>query len=264
MGTVEPGLRAALAELARTPRLLVASDYDGVLAPFAPDPSRAYPLPAGITALGALAGLPGTAVALVSGRSRDDLAAMTGGALPAEVQLVGSHGSELAGGVQLDSAQEALRVRVAAALQEVVADQPGVWVETKPVSLAVHTRPAPAEVGAAVREAALAGPGSWPGVQVTTGKEIVELSVATTHKGTAVRALRARSGATAVLFLGDDVTDENAFAVLREPDVGVKVGPGETRARFRVPDPPTAVRVLELLRDLRVVREAQEPTAGPY
>jgi trehalose 6-phosphate phosphatase len=163
------------------------------------------------------------------------------------VQLVGSHGSELSDQVELAPRQAALRERVEAALREVVRDRPGVWLESKPVSLAVHTRPAPAEVGAAVRAAAQAGPGSWPGVYVTTGKEIVELAVVRTDKGTALAALRARSGADAVLFLGDDVTDENAFAVLRDGDVGVKVGPGETRAGFRVPDPEAAVRVLELV-----------------
>lgn len=253
---VEPDLRAALAGLARAPRLLVASDYDGVLAPIVADPARAYPLPAATAALRRLAALPGTTVALISGRSRDDLAALIRGQLPAEVQLVGSHGSELAGQVRLDPDQVTLRERVAQALAEIIKERPGVWLEDKPVSLAVHTRPAPPEVGAAVRAAALAGPGGWPGVHVMTGKEVVELAVAAADKGAAVRVLRRRAAADAVLFLGDDVTDENAFAVLSDQDVGVKIGPGETAARFRVPDPPAAVRVLQLL------REAREPTAG--
>lgn len=245
---VAPELRAALARLARLPRLLVASDYDGVLAPIVADPALAYPLPAGTTALGRLAGLPGTTVALVSGRSRADLARLTRGRLPAAVELVGSHGSELAGShVRLDPDQVALRDRLAGALAEIIKEQPGVWVEDKPVSLAMHTRPAPPEVGTAVRAAVLAGPGSWPGVHVTTGKEVVELAVAAADKGVAVRALREAAGADAVLFLGDDVTDENAFAVLSGPDVGVKIGPGDTTARFRVPDPPAAVRALQLL-----------------
>jgi trehalose 6-phosphate phosphatase len=253
---VPPELRSAVARLAGTPRLLVASDYDGVLAPIVTDPARAYPLPAGIAALSRLAALPATTVALISGRSRADLARLAGGpggALPPEVLLVGSHGSELADEARLDLDQAVLRDRLAAALGEIVRDRPGVWLETKPVSLVVHTRPAAPEVGAAARSAALAGPGGWPGVQVTTGKEVVELSVATAHKGTAMQTLRTRSGATAVLYLGDDQTDENAFAVLRETDgdVGVKVGPGDTGARFRVADPPAAVRVLELLQGTR-------------
>jgi trehalose-phosphatase len=252
---LDPARSAGLDRLARVGRLLVASDYDGVLAPMVTDPARAFPLPAARTALTGLATLPGTTVALVSGRARRDLAALA--RLPAEVLLVGSHGSEFAdGGVRLDPAQAALRARLEAALRKLVRDRPGVWLEAKPAAVVVHTRTAAAEVGAAARSAAEAGPGSWPGVHVTTGKEVVELAVVETHKGTAVEALRARAEADAVLFLGDDVTDENAFAVLREPDVGVKVGPGRTRARFRVADPDAAVAVLERLRDARATVHA--------
>jgi hypothetical protein len=57
--------------------------------------------------------------------------------------------------------------------------------------------------------------------------------------------------ANAVLFLGDDVTDENAFAHLHGHDVGIKIGDGETIAQFRVPDPESAVRILALLLESR-------------
>ena len=85
-------LRRALAQLARTPRLLVACDYDGTLAPIVPDPQRAVPLPETVTALRALAALPATTTAVISGRALRDLAVLS--RLPAEVHLVGSHGSE--------------------------------------------------------------------------------------------------------------------------------------------------------------------------
>jgi trehalose 6-phosphate phosphatase len=70
-------------------------------------------------------------------------------------------------------------------------------------------------------------------------------------KGSALDLLRSRLGATAALFVGDDVTDETAFAVLRDGDVGVKVGPGETAARYRVEDPEEVTAVLELLAEER-------------
>lgn len=245
-----PGLAAALGRLAAVPRLLVASDYDGVLSPIVPDPMRAYPLPGAVEALDGLAALPDTTVALVSGRARRDLAILAG--VSGNVLLVGSHGSELTGGVRLDPDQAALRRRLEESVRELVGEWPGIRVETKPAAVVVHTRTAVTrQVAAEAAEATLAGPASWPGVHVTTGKEVVEMSVVATHKGTAIEALRLRYAAGAVLFLGDDVTDENAFAVLGGGDVGVKVGPGDTRAGFRVEDPPAAVRTLTLLHDLR-------------
>lgn len=238
-------LDQALVHLADVPRLLVVSDYDGVLAPIVADPAQAFPLPAAITAVRELVALPATAVAVVSGRGRADLAGLAG--LPAEVTLVGSHGAELAGSVALDPAQRARHRRLVAAGQEIVQGRLGVRLETKPASVVVHTRTATREVAAAAAAAVRDGPATWPGVHLTTGKEVLELAVLAADKGTAVTALRARSRADAVLFLGDDATDEDAFAVLAGDDVGVKVGPGDTRAGFRVPDPAAAVHVLELV-----------------
>ncbi|GAB3986694.1 hypothetical protein GCM10027615_79490 [Plantactinospora veratri] len=96
-----------------------------------------------------------------------------------------------------------------------------------------------------------AGPAIWPDVTVTRGKEVIELSVIPTNKGTALEQLRTQLSASAALFLGDDVTDENAFAKLHGPDVGIKIGPGETRATFRIDEPVDAARVLALLLEVR-------------
>ncbi|MGH3479413.1 MAG: trehalose-phosphatase, partial [Nocardioidaceae bacterium] len=63
-------LRRALAQLARTPQLLVACDYDGTLAPIVPDRQRAVPLLESVTALRSLAALPATTTAVISGRVR--------------------------------------------------------------------------------------------------------------------------------------------------------------------------------------------------
>lgn len=131
----DPALRAALDRLAKAPRLLVASDYDGVLAPIVTDPAQAYPLPAGIGALRNLAGLPRTAVALISGRARADLAALSG--LGSPVRLVGGHGAELSDRLQLTPEQAELRERLAVALADLVADRPGVWLESKPARLPI-------------------------------------------------------------------------------------------------------------------------------
>ena len=91
------------------PQLLVACDYDGTLAPIVEDPSQAVPLPEAVAAIRALAALPQTTVAVVSGRALRDLAALS--RLPSEVHLVGSHGSEFDVGFVERLAPELVDVR---------------------------------------------------------------------------------------------------------------------------------------------------------
>ncbi|GAB3943855.1 hypothetical protein GCM10027614_33120 [Micromonospora vulcania] len=91
-GVMDPELRSAIGRIARVPQLLIACDYDGTLAPIVEDPSTAVPLPESVAAVRALAALPQSTVAVVSGRALRDLAALS--RLPSEVHLVGSHGSE--------------------------------------------------------------------------------------------------------------------------------------------------------------------------
>jgi trehalose 6-phosphate phosphatase len=79
------------------------------------------------------------------------------------------------------------------------------------------------------------------------------MSVVTADKGTALLALKEEVGASAVLYFGDDVTDEHVFEVLGPADLGVKVGEGETAARLRLDSPED---VAEALRDLRERRAA--------
>jgi trehalose-phosphatase len=169
------------------------------------------------------------------------------------MHLVGSHGSEFGdeftGGLAPEVAER--RRRVEGGLRALVDGQPGVMLETKPVSVAVHVRNAPRDVAASVLAAVLAGPATWDGVHATEGKEVVELVVVEASKGTALEVLRKQLGATGALFVGDDVTDEKAFAVLGSGDVGVKVGPGETAARYRVDDPEDVAELLEFLCDER-------------
>ena len=78
-----------------------------------------------------------------------------------------------------------------------------------------------------VLDAVRTGPAQLPGVESTAGKAVLEMAVVQVSKGAAIDTLRARLGADAVLFVGDDVTDETAFARLRPGDVGVKVGEGD-------------------------------------
>lgn len=248
---MDPELRAAIGRIARVPQLLVACDYDGTLSPIVEDPSKAVPLPESVAAVRALAALPQTTVAVVSGRALRDLAALS--RLPSEVHLVGSHGSEFDIGFveRLSPELIAVRARLRDALREIATVHRGVRLERKPASVAVHTRGVAPEIAAATIEAIRSGPATWDDVTVTQGKDVIELSVIATHKGTAVDQLRTQLAASAVLFMGDDVTDENAFGNLHGPDVGIKIGPGETKAGYRVAEPIEAARALALLLETR-------------
>ncbi|HEY2765630.1 MAG TPA: trehalose-phosphatase, partial [Pseudonocardiaceae bacterium] len=240
-------LRRALVQLARSPRLLVASDYDGTLAPIVGDPNRATPRQESVAALRLLAGLTDTTVAVISGRALRDLATLS--RLPGEVHLVGSHGSEFDAGFvhAMQPAAVQLRQRVHDELAQLTNSFEGVSLEVKPASVAVHVRRASAKVAEQVIATVLAGPCTWEGVQVTEGKAVVELAVVQTDKGHALDVLRHQVSATAAMFLGDDVTDEKVFARLTGPDLGVKVGSGESLAGYRVDSTEDVARVLAFL-----------------
>jgi trehalose 6-phosphate phosphatase len=236
----------ALAAVAAVPRLLVALDFDGVLAPLQHDPAASRPLPASADAVRALADLPGTTVAMLSGRALGDLRAVSGFGPP--VRLVGSHGGEFDDGeLVLTDEQAARRDELAAAAQAVVDGHDGARVEHKPAAVVVHVRGAEPDVAARVLDAVWAGPARLPGVHAQQGKAVVEMAVVEVSKGAAIDSLRATLDADAVFFAGDDVTDETAFARLQPGDVGVKVGDGDTAAGYRVATPEDVTGVLEAL-----------------
>ena len=247
----DPELRNVIKRISRAPQLLVACGYDGTLAPLVDEPSRAVPMPEAVAAIRSLAALPNTSVAVISGRSLRDLAALS--RLPGEVYLVGSHGSEFDVGFveRIQPELVELRTQMGRALDDIARGRKGVRLERKPASVAVHTRLADDETTARVMAEIEAGPGRWPGVHVTKGRDVVELSVVATDKGTAVDVLRMQLSATAVLYLGDDPSDEYAFARLSGPDVGIKIGPGDTYAGYRIDSPQAAVSVLNHLTELR-------------
>ncbi|GHF02872.1 trehalose-phosphatase [Amycolatopsis deserti] len=244
-------LRRAIVQIARTPRLLVACDYDGTLAPIVTNPDEARPLPESVGALRSLAGLHETTTAVISGRALRDLAILS--RLPHEVHLVGSHGSEFDIGFvhELDAQARDLHRRVEAELERIAGDVPGVSLEVKPASIAVHVRRADRDAARRVLDEVHNGPCTWEGVTTTDGKEVVELAVVQTDKGRALDTLRHQVGATAAIFLGDDVTDEKAFARLSGPDVGVKVGDGETLAAYRVASTDDVATVLAFMLEER-------------
>src|SRR5260221_6492051 len=227
-------LHRAIIHIARTTRLLVACDYDGTLAPIVADPDEAVPQPESVDALRALTDLPETTTAVISGRALRDLVKLSG--LPAEVHLIGSHGSEFDAGFvdALDPAARGLLRRLEHELGQVIGDTPGVLLEKKPASVAVHGRRAAPENRELILAAVRRGPAGWEGVEVTDGKAVIELAVIRTDKGDALDVVPHKVGATAAVFIGDDVTDEKAFVRLSGPDLGIKGGDAETAPEHRV------------------------------
>ena len=248
---LSPELIEAVQIAGRAPRLLIGCDYDGTLAPIVDDPAKAHPLRDAIVGLRGLANLADTHVAVISGRALRDLAVLS--RLPDEVHLVGSHGSEFEPDMvgRLDTAQAVLLEEVGLDLRARAQRIPGSSVEIKPSGVTFHYRTADHAVGGAEAAAIRAVWAGRDGIVVRDGKCVVELSVLDANKGMALDHLRHSLGADTVLFIGDDVTDEDAFAVLRGPDVGVKVGDGPTGATYRVANPTDVCEVLARLHEER-------------
>ncbi|HEY0186788.1 MAG TPA: trehalose-phosphatase [Cellulomonas sp.] len=246
-------LHALATDPARGP-VLLALDFDGTLAPLQDDPQASRLLPAAAVALRDLARHPARIrLALVSGRAVADLDHLA--EVPVGTLLVGSHGAErarvTAHGLDRDevrlTADQADRLdRLGRELQGIARGRDGVWVETKPTAAVVHTRLADDPVADQAETEALAV-GARLGSTVLHGKDVVEISVLDADKGVALTGLRAEVGAGAVVYAGDDVTDEHAFAALLPGDLAIKVGPGATLAGYRLADPVALTALLTAL-----------------
>lgn len=194
-------------------------DYDGTLAPFRVDRHQATPYPGVREALAKLLAAKHTRVAVVSGRSVDDLVPLLGLDPPPEIW--GSHGLER---LHADGSYEMadLPEETRGLIQEAKAwlDDRG-WAEAselKPGALAVHWRGLKAPQARDLRESLLT---KWETLADEVGLELrefdggLELRTSARHKGHAVQTILSESeGAPACAYLGDDLTDEDAFRAL--------------------------------------------------
>ncbi|MCS3428854.1 bifunctional alpha,alpha-trehalose-phosphate synthase (UDP-forming)/trehalose-phosphatase [Leucobacter aridicollis] len=253
-------LEERLRRLAAAPQLIVATDFDGTLAPLVARPADARALPRAIRSLDILRDAAGVQVALLTGRSLEALHAT--GLDSAGWMVSGSHGLELNETAQqligesapqkfMTPEQQELLESFTRRVWRVFKGEPGVRLEYKPFGIAVHTREVPDNAHAEELLAAARELGSRAGLIPLRGKQVCEFSVLSSDKGVTLRRIMERFPDAATVFLGDDVTDETAFAVLRQGDLGIKVGDGATRARERVGTPESAAAVLALLAELR-------------
>ena len=179
----------------------------------------------------------GGALALISGRPVAELDALFA---PLRLAVAGQHGIERRDARRTfhrhEFPLEPLR-RAARELAGFAARHPGVLLEDKGLSLALHYRLAPA-LAELAREAvsrALAAVGS--GFEMQVGKLVFEIKPGGRDKGTAIEAFMAEAPFAGRLpvFIGDDATDEYGFAIVnRRGGHSIKVGPGATIARWRL------------------------------
>ncbi|MCK7638442.1 trehalose-phosphatase [Corynebacterium pygosceleis] len=245
----DTSLDSILDSLSRVPRLLVISDFDGTIAELQDDPETVPVNRDSVTALETLGGLPDTGAVILSGRDLATLRRLAGAG--AAVDLVGSHGAESTGDTVAPTVEQRRRLDAVTELLEPLVDGcPGAAVEVKPLHRVLHTRRVPdREAGERLlRRAVELCP---EGLHVSTGKCIVEFSAVSVDKGTWISGARERGGWDAIVFLGDDVTDENGFGVLGDGDLGIKVGDGPTAAGHRVADTDGVCAVLGRLAEAR-------------
>jgi trehalose 6-phosphate phosphatase len=229
-----------LRDLARSPALL-AFDFDGTLAPIVADRHAAGLAPRTRRLLERLCRL--LPCAVISGRSLADLSSRVAG-IPV-AHLVGSHGTSLS------APTRAARyvATTARQLRRALAGTQGVDIEEAGLALALHYRNAPERrlARSRINRAVRALPA---GMRVVPGKMVVNLvPVGLPHKGDALRALLRHTGLTRALYVGDDRTDEDAFALAPGVDViSVRVGrAARSAAEWYVPSQGHVDALLERL-----------------
>lgn len=233
-----PANAAALADVIRVQPLLVF-DFDGTLAPLVADPEAAAMRTETRALLRVTALLHPCAV--VSGRRRADVLGRLAG-IPL-VGVVGNHGAE-AGFGPVDRAPRGEVEAWVRALRRGLGPRPGVTIEDKQFSVAVHYRSSP-ERGAA-RRAILDVARTLPGARVFGGRAVANVVPGDSHdKGDAVARLLPRANRRAAVFVGDDATDEDAF---RHPDVAVGIRVGRSTRSAAGYYVPTQADVDALLR----------------
>lgn len=179
----------------------------------------------------------GGALALVSGRNISDLERLLG---MSRLPMAGLHGLErrdVAGRLWIHAAPPEAKCAIKAALTPIQERHPGLLLEDKGLTLALHYRQAP-RLGAYVHRlmrqlAASAG----SGLELQCGKKVVEIKPAGIDKGSAVSEYLNEPpfSQRRPVFIGDDLNDEHGFAEVNRVDgISIKVGPGRTCARYRL------------------------------
>lgn len=237
--------------------LLLLCDFDGTLAGFDPDPQAVHLTPPRRDVLARLAARPCCTVGIVSGRRLTDVRARVGDI--GDIYIAGFHGLEIEGAGELfvhpdaTSAAAAMKdvaVRAAPAVRRL----PGVFIEDKGLSVALHYRdaePAHRVVAQSVFMDAARGGLEAGAFRLLPGSFVVELLPNTTwNKGAALgwilERVTARSSRVLAVYLGDDVTDADALSAVRGKGIGIAAS-DRVAGDFAVDGPAAVERLLVAL-----------------
>ncbi len=224
-------------------------DFDGTLVEFANRPEAVAVDPLILEVLRRLTDCSDGAVAIVTGR---DIETIDRFIAPLRLPVAGAHGHarRTAGGAIVETTvdQDAL-TKVAERLERFAADRPGLIVERKSKSVALHYRLAPdcADAGLAAVEKAIA---DAPAFTLLQGKFVYEVRSALSDKGRAIAAFMGEAPFAGRLpvFAGDDVTDEEGFDLVnRQGGLSIKVGAGCSAAAYRLESPSDLRQWLEAM-----------------
>jgi trehalose 6-phosphate phosphatase len=224
-------------------------DIDGTLVGIAPTPAEVRPSPDLPRLLTRAASQLGNALAIVSGREITSIDQVTQGVVP---YAAGSHGAEFRLGLGQPVLRPGPHPDIAGLNSDVLAlmrDWPGILVEPKRAGLAVHYRKAP-HLGQRVWSEldAMLARRPQSGLALLKGDHVVEVRSPAHNKGEAVRRIMKEAAfrGRRPVFIGDDVTDEDAFVVVQEMD-GTAVIVGDRRPTLATHQLSSVAAVLDLL-----------------
>jgi trehalose 6-phosphate phosphatase len=218
------GIQALQAIVKSPMETLIATDFDGTLAPIVDDPEQAYADPNAVAAFGRLGEWVG-AVVVITGRPARTVVRLGGFREAAGLDsmiVLGQYGVE-----RWNAADDAYLIPPdPPEINTIKKELPGLLdslglsdakIEDKGRALAVHTRSLPDSRAAFSKLAApLSELAARHGLMVEQGKSVWEIRASGTDKGAALRSIVAETGARAVVFAGDDLGDLAAFQAVRD------------------------------------------------
>jgi trehalose 6-phosphate synthase/phosphatase len=225
-----------IADYHSSKRRLLLLDYDGTLMPFFPRPEGAQPTENLLSLLTGLAADPKNEVVIISGRCRDTLESWLGSI---DLGLVAEHGAWLKekDWELLEPFANEWKEEIRSILEMHMDRTPGSLIEEKECSLVWHYRKADSELASLrARELkdALLHLTTNLDLGVLEGSKVMEIKHIGINKGRAAQRWLAKEQWDFILAIGDDVTDEDVFAVLPESAYSLKVGLGPSKARFNI------------------------------